>query len=218
MLCRTRALPRVVFLLIVLLAPASLLAHPHVWVELRVRPLLNEQGQFTGLQQAWRFDPFYSLILIEELQRGGPASELDKRYDELASEVVANLQRFDFFSRLHHSAQRLAVGTVTHYNLMRIGQRIEFSFELPLQQPVRLQGAVVSYQVYDPSYFIEILHEPNGGINRDGLSEHCRVRLEAPNPTSEQIEQALALDVNDTPDDPQLGQYFAERVVLDCRD
>ncbi|WP_177247058.1 DUF1007 family protein [Marinospirillum alkaliphilum] len=207
----------VVFLLFCLLISATAFAHPHVWVELRVRPLLNEQGQLTGLQQAWRFDPFYSLILIEELQRGGPSSELEKRYDELASEVVANLQRFDFFSRLHSEGRRLPVGQVQHYNLMRIGQRVEFSFVLPLQHPVSLNEARVSYQVYDPSYFIEILHIPEQGVDTQSLDAACRVRLEAPNPSSEQIEKAMALDVDDISDDPQLGQYFAERVVLDCR-
>ena len=58
---------------LLVLVASTAQAHPHVWIDLRVQPQLNEQGQLVALQQAWRFDPFYSLILIEELQRGGPA-------------------------------------------------------------------------------------------------------------------------------------------------
>jgi ABC-type uncharacterized transport system substrate-binding protein len=202
---------------ITLIFVTSLLqAHPHVWVDLRVRPLMNDQQQLVALQQSWRFDPFYSLILIEELERGGPIAELEQRFDQLALEVATNLARFDFFSRVSSQGLRQSFAEVTEYNLMRVGQRVEFSFVLPLKTPLDSR-TTLNYQVYDPSYYIEILHTPENGLDRSSLSQTCQVELQAPNPSSDLIEKALALDADQTPDDPELGVHFAERVLIRCQ-
>lgn len=214
---RTRLLLKTLWLPILLLMSLPVAAHPHVWIELRVTPLINAQGQLTALQQSWRFDPFYSLILLEELERGGPANELEQRYDQLAQEVVANLARVDFFTRIQQGQQAIKPGQVKDYTLLRTGQRIEFSFELPLQQPIPLRSTQLSYRIYDPGYYIEILHTPEQGINASQLPGHCRTHLEAPNPSSELIEAALSLDITDMAEDPQLGLYFSERLLLECQ-
>ena len=214
--CQTQSMFRWVILTTLLLISSYTQAHPHVWVDLRVYPVLNDQQQLVALQQSWRFDPFYSLVLIEELERGGPPQELEQRFDQLALEVVNNLARFDFFSRVSRDGQRQSFGTVTEYNLMQIGQRVEFSFVLPLQNPVS-SNHLISYQVYDPSYYIEILHRQESGLETAHLPASCRVDLQAPNPASDLIEKAMALDADQTSDDPELGAHFAERVEIQCQ-
>lgn len=214
--CRIQACRRFISFIILILFTGLLQAHPHVWVDLRVRPLMNEQQQLIALQQSWRFDPFYSLILIEELERGGPAAELEQRYDQLALEVVTNLARFDFFSRVSSQGVRQGFAEVTDYNLMRVGQRVEFSFVLPLKTPLDSR-TTLNYQIYDPSYYIEMLHTPEIGLDRTRLPEICQVEIQAPNPSSDLIEKALALDADQTPDDPELGVHFAERVLIRCQ-
>ena len=47
---------------------SPVLAHPHGWIDLSVRVITNDEGVATGLHQAWRMDPFYSLVVFEELQ------------------------------------------------------------------------------------------------------------------------------------------------------
>lgn len=195
---------------------SQLLAHPHVWIDLKVTPKLNDQGQVVALQQAWRFDPFYSLLLIEELEKGGPAEELEERIDQLALEVVRNLKNFDFFTRLRMNGQRQQFAEVEEYNLMQVGRRMEFSFILPLSQPLDLKANRLRYQVYDPSYYIEILHASSEGPSKEGLPEGCKVTVEAPNPSSDLIEKALALDEDEVPEDPQLGEHFTETVYVEC--
>lgn len=196
----------------------TLSAHPHVWIDLRVKPLVNEQGELIALQQAWRFDPFYSLILIEELEKGGPAEELEERMDQLAVEVVRNLQNFDFFTRVSVEGRRHSLEPVKSFNLMQAGRRIEFNFVLPLADPVDLTHQQFSYQVFDPSYYIEILHARGLAPDADELGANCQVKLVAPNPSQDLIEKALALDESDTPEDPMLGEHFTETVYIKCGD
>lgn len=199
------------------LMSGSLEAHPHVWIDLRVSFELDDRGQVTGLRQAWRFDPFYSLILIEELERGGPSDELEQRFDELALEVVNNLSDFDFFTHIRASGKRQKLASVTEYNLLQIGRRIEFSFLLPFEQPIDPRQHTLRYQVYDPTYYIEILHASDQGIDQQKRLQICNLELKQPNPSSDLIAKALALDEDEVPEDPLLGEHFAETVYLDCQ-
>lgn len=191
-------------------------AHPHVWIDLQVMPQVNAQGQLTGFYQRWRFDPFYSLVIIEEIDRGGPAAEKDQRFDAMASLITANLQQYRFFTRIQQQGVYQVFRPVEEAYLRQQGNRVEYGFELHLQTPLSLQQTV-EYQVYDPSYYIDIQHHQEQGINRQQLPAACQIDRIAPTPDIELIQQALALDDNEVPaEDSQLGQFFAERVRLLC--
>lgn len=216
------------FTLLLLVTSSSAYAHPHVWIDLRIKPLMNAQGELLGLQQAWRFDPFYSLVLIEELERGGAAAELEARYDQLGLEIINNLNGVRFFTRgevqvTHQTTNQTANqtlqanwGKVTDYTLLRIGQRLELRFFLPLNQPLLLTAAPFNYQIYDPTYYIEMLHAEEAGLDSSALTKGCLAEVHAPQPSPHLIEQAYALDKTETAEDPLLGLYFAESVTLKC--
>lgn len=209
--------PFLFFTLALLVMASSAMAHPHVWVDLRVKPVMNQQGELLGLQQAWRFDPFYSLVLIEELERGGPKNELEARYDQLAVEIINNLSGVNFFTQAKINDIKSNWKPVIEYTLLRVGQRIEMRFFMPLMNPLVIdKKQAFSYQVYDPTYYIEMLHALESGIDKTGLSNHCKITLESPNPSADLIEKALSLDKTEIADDPQLGLYFAEKVTLEC--
>lgn len=216
-------MPRYQLLSCILLVALTLLAittqvnaHPHVWIDLRIKPVMNEQGELLGLEQAWRFDPFYSLVLIEELEKGGSATKLDERYDQLAWEIVKNLNQVSFFTQGRALQTPSQWDQVTESTLLKVGQRLELRFYLPLAKPLSLKTSTFSYQIYDPSYYIEMLHATELGLDKTALNPACQLQLEAASPSSSLIEQALALDKTATAEDPELGKYFAERVTLDC--
>lgn len=200
--------------LLVIATSAS--AHPHVWIDLRIKPVMNEQGQLLGLEQAWRFDPFYSLVLIEELERGGPKAELETRYDQLVIEIVNTLKGVNFFTQGQSNGLKVSWLAVTEHTLLRVGQRLEFRFLLSLAKPLALDQQPFSYQIYDPTYYIEMLHSVTGGLDKSALMVGCSIKLTAPSPSSDLIEKALALDKNEVAEDPQLGSYFAEQTTLSC--
>ena len=214
---RYRMLKGVLLILLLLLITATKVnAHPHVWIDLRIKPVMNEQSALLGLEQAWRFDPFYSLVLIEELEKGGDATELEERYDQLAWEIVKNLNSVNFFTQGYFLQAASQWGQVTEATLLRRGQRLELRFYLPLAQPLLLKDSSFNYQIYDPTYYIEMLHATEAGLDKTGLTAGCKLELKAPTPSSSLIEQALALDKTETSEDPELGKHFAEQVTLGC--
>ena len=43
-----------------LLAPGDTLAHPHAWIDLRSRVVLDDGGRVRALELDWLFDDFYT--------------------------------------------------------------------------------------------------------------------------------------------------------------
>ncbi|WP_444679184.1 DUF1007 family protein [Halomonas sp. E19] len=205
--------------LLALLGPPSLaLAHPHGWIDVRVRLLVDDEGRLEGLHQAWRMDPFYSLVLLEELGRADEG--LEAALDQLGGEIRGNLAPFDYFTELHLDGERIALGEVSEYTAMERGGRIEFVFLLPLASAQPLAQRSLSYQIFDPTYYLEMVHEAEGETPQETAltvsgSLACSTRIVPARPDPERVMAAAMLDVTDEAE-PGLGRYFAETGEVAC--
>lgn len=189
-----------------LLSPMTF-AHPHAWIDLRISPMLNDQGQITALREAWLFDPMYSAMILEEQRAAGPADEFDQRLNDFGQVMITHMTPNHYFNRLQGATSE----PVQDFTLRKIRDRIELDFILPLSQPIDPKVGL-SYRIYDPSYYIEMLHnEQQPTLFRNG----CTLRIDKPNPDPDKIAEASALDrAAQAP--PELGQFFAETGHIQC--
>lgn len=220
----TRILPRrrwwypVVALLCLVVGEAAL-AHPHGWIDLRMRLAVDDRGRLTGLEQAWRLDPFYSLVLLEEL---GQAEEgLEAGLDRLGLEIRDNLAPQGYFTEMALEGDAVAFGEVEEYTVRERDGRIEFRFRLPLAEPLPLAGSRLRYRVFDPTYYLEVVHEAEDDAPAaDALvvsgELDCETRILAPSPDPERVAEAARLDATDEAE-PGLGRHFAETGEVTCR-
>ena len=90
-------------------------------------------------------------------------------------------------------------------------------FVVPLATPLILPVSASNSPYKDPSYYIEILHLQDDAIAfRGGRSGDCHGHVVPPNPSTEAVYLAAAMDRGATPD-ITLGKLFAERVEITCR-
>jgi ABC-type uncharacterized transport system substrate-binding protein len=195
------------------LAP-SVLAHPHAWIDLRSRVLLDDAGRVKAFEFAWLFDDYYTVLVAEELGLGGTPS---KEYlDEIASRNLTNLREYDYFTAVTHAGVRQAIADVTTYETEVHDGRLWMRFEVPLEEPIDPRAGEVTFSVYDPTYWIEILHLEAEPILFSGTgAEGCLGEIIQPNPTIEQVTLANALDKDETAGEG-LGELFAETVKVSC--
>ncbi|MDR5893194.1 MULTISPECIES: DUF1007 family protein [Halomonas] len=214
--CRTAALA-----LLCLTASGLAQAHPHGWIDLRMRLVVDDEGQLTGLHQSWLMDPFYSLVVMEELGRAGGEGGLDAALDQLGSEIRDNLVPYGYYTELRLGDDKLTFDPVNDYTVLERGGRVEFIFLLPLAEPQPLAGQALSYQVFDPTYYIEMVHEDENGVPaedslRVGGELDCETRIHQADPDPEMVMRAAMLDVTDEAE-PGLGRHFAETGEVVCR-
>lgn len=203
-----------------LLASPKAQAHPHGWIDLSVRVITDDEGTMSGLHQTWRMDPFYSLVVFEELQQVENSS-LEEGLDQLGKEIRDNLSDQHYLTDVSINGERQALGEVSEYTAMERDGRLVFMFILPLASPQPLADTTLTYQVFDPTYYIEVVHEEEGGKPLDDAlilhgAPDCRLAILAADPDPEQVMQAALLD-KDESGEPGLGRYFAETGQVDCR-
>ncbi|MEO1090767.1 MAG: DUF1007 family protein [Pseudomonadota bacterium] len=194
--------------------PLAAAAHPHGWIDVQTKLVVDAEGRLTKLEQAWLFDELYSSFILEDFRSLGQT--VDEGLAELAAADVEALRDYDFFTRLEHDGAKQAFGRVDSYANGVIDGRIWFKFDLPLAEPLAVRGDDLRYSVYDPSYYVEVLHAGGPPIVA-GVDDtlDCIVEIVDPAPPSAMIGFAASLDRGATgPDD--LGVHFAQWVNVAC--
>lgn len=200
----------------VALLPASLAqAHPHSWIDLAVTVRFDTEGRITGLAETWLFDEAYTAYIIERFvkERGFPKSGAGLK--PIAEKIMGNLHDYDYFTHATAGGKAAEIDGVSGADATMRGRRFELRFAVEFRAPQAADAFV--YAVYDPTYYIEMLHAEGGApIRLEGAPPGCGFRLAKPNPSIEAVTLAGALDRTQT-DDDTLGELFAEKVTVSCR-
>lgn len=196
-------------------------AHPHAWIDLRVRVVFDDRGRVEALRQTWRFDPFFSLLALEGLRAPDKSASMDERLDRMGARIRATIEGQHYFTRLTYDGETAALGEVSEYATSIVGERLEFRFTLPLAQPLAMGDAPLRYKIFDPGYYIEVVHAlEDGALSPAALSlsnapADCRTQILMPDPDPAKVLQAAMLD-RDESGAPGLGRFFAETGVVRC--
>lgn len=191
-------------------------AHPHGWIDIEVEAVFDTDGRMLGLWQSWLFDEGYTAFVTEGTGTDADGQPAQALLDELLAENMANLAPYDYFTKVTLDEGRVGFAPVTEMSTRMAGDRLEIRFLLPFARPVALQGAALTYSVFDPTYFIEILHaQVQEPVRLADAPLDCGHRLIPPRPTAEQVARAAMLDITESGDDG-LGILFAETVHITC--
>jgi ABC-type uncharacterized transport system substrate-binding protein len=193
--------------------PAS--AHPHAWIDVAVEVLFDASGKIAGLRENWLFDEFYTAFAMEGLGKDGKAPS-QQDIDTILAQNMRNLKDYRYFTKVEHDGREVAFTPPTEMSSRLNGARLEMSFVVPFDLPLTLGGKPVTYAVFDPTYYIEMLHaEAKEAIRLKAAPAGCSFRLIKASPSLDTVAFAAALDRTQSAGDG-LGALFAERVEVRC--
>ncbi|AHE98829.1 DUF1007 family protein [Thioalkalivibrio paradoxus] len=190
-------------------------AHPHAWIDLRVSLTFEPGGDLHAMRQEWMLDPSYSHLLLQDLEASYPGLALTAALDKIGARMLAALRDYDYFTEVRRSGDRQTIPDAREGRLEWRQRRLHLSFELPLEQTRPDADAPLEYRVYDPSYWIEVLHDAEDVIHLD-RGQGCTTQIESPRPDPRLVAYAATLDRNQRAPLEDLGRAFAERVLIHC--
>ncbi|GEM_PF-4070931 len=201
------------FLLLSLAAPLAM-AHPHAWMDLQTRFLIDDKQQLTALDLIWHFDDFYSANIIEDMKQ--KKEPLAQQYQDFAKQSVEFMASENWLTHLKMNGKDLTFSPPTAYRTEKQQYHLVLHFVLPLKEPVVVKGNTFSLSIYDSTYYVEMLHHRLSAISfSDNASKLCSARLETPKPPDDLSAYAASLDVTQQ-SDKGLGTLFAEKVIVTC--
>ncbi|EPY02391.1 hypothetical protein K678_05908 [Magnetospirillum fulvum MGU-K5] len=183
-------------------------AHPHAWIDMSVEVLFDMSGKVTALKQSWLFDEFYT---ADTVQKGEQA-----KMDLLTTRILGNLKDWGYFTQVQAGSRSIGFMRPTEHSARMEKHRLRMTFVLPLAEAVSPTDVPLTYWVFDPTYYIEMLHaESKDAIRLTGAPPSCRFTLIQPAPDPKAVAKAAALDRTQSGGDG-LGKQFAEKVEIRC--
>ena len=199
------------------LLSTTLWAHPHAWIDLRIIVQTNADGHITGLSQEWFLDPIYSRYLYDDALAQFEGATPEDKLQALADEILENLEEYAWYTEFAAGSQALAAapqgGATLQFDAEK---RLRFSFVLNLADPINPAQETFHYAIFDPTYFVEVLHHPDFPPSLDRERPECTFKVVQPRPDPVIVARALALDFTQT-GDTDLGRHFAQRVSVSCQ-
>lgn len=192
----------VLLLALILLTP-PLWAHPHVWIDMEVTPQTDTVGNITALHERWLFDPFYAQMLIEPISQAHDTAEQKQLWQHLQDDIRSNLNQ-----KHYYTFPKTLFADAQDGKLVNADGALYIDVTVPLRKPTK----TLRYQIYEPEYFVEMLHSEQ---QRKHFANGCTLKIIAPEPGADKYAQAAALDRNEKGED-NLGHYFAETGVITC--
>jgi len=206
----------IAFALILLTPLRFAAAHPHAWTDIAVEILFDNTGSVTGLRQTWLFDDLYTAFAVEGIITDGDDKPDQDVLDEILQVNIRNLKEYNYFTKIWLKDATLKLKPVTEMATQMREKRLEMTFVTSLDTPVPFPNTGFSYAIFDPSYYIEVLHTNTAApVILSGAPDGCEYTLSPPTPGPSDVVQATLLDAS-MRKETGLGIFFAERVSLKC--
>ena len=176
---RTAFLMSALALAALVLAGAGASAHPHVWVTAKTAVVFDASGKATALRQEWTFDDLYSSFMAQglESENGVPTKAA---LTALAGDQMANLKDYAWFTYPKVAGRPVGVAPPRAASLaMAADQLVTLRFTLPLEKPASA-GRAFTFQVFDPSYFVDFKFADAQAVTLEGAPKGCSVSVVGP--------------------------------------
>ncbi|SDD28132.1 DUF1007 family protein [Ruegeria marina] len=208
-------------LLLSLLLPAPLGAHPHVFVDTGVELIFDADQKLTHVRVTWAYDDFYSLIILEDMGLDPDGDGLLTREEEqqLAGFDAQWIEGYtgDLDIRLGDSALDLS-GPLEPTATTEAGRIVTTHLRAVKNAP-RLGGAALSVKPYDETYYTA--YEVARPVTLTGRDD-CTVQRFEPDIDGQlaQMQQMLLrIDADadlEELDIPLMGAEFATEIRVTC--
>lgn len=202
-----------------ILSPTQAFAHPHAWIDYRTHVILDDDNKIVAIKEHWVFDDTYTEFALHDFDKNkNKNGKLDhKLLMDLAAENIKNLKDVDYFTAVEEKAAKKAITSISEVDSYLVDGKIALDFTLHLKEPADPIHNKVDYMIYDPSYYVSMLHDKKDAIVLDGKNAaSCTYDLATPNPNTATISLASAIDKNGKAPD-ELGSYFAQRMTITCK-
>lgn len=191
------------------------LAHPHAWIDVDIELEADADDRVIALHQTWIMDPTYSRYLYDDAMEQFEGATPEEKLANLAAEILGNLAEYDWYTEARADDRRVFGQPQGPATLAMEDRQLHFRFRLRLDEPVDPRARTLSYAVFDPTYFIEILHHSQSPPRLELSTGPCRVELVNPRPDPAVVARALALDFSQT-GGTDLGRHFAQQATVHC--
>jgi ABC-type nickel/cobalt efflux system permease component RcnA/ABC-type uncharacterized transport system substrate-binding protein len=189
-------------------------AHPHVWVTVKSEIVFAPDGSATGVRHVWTFDDMYSTFATQDLASKEKGVFTREELAPLAEVNATSLKEYDYFTQAKANGEKVTFADAVDYWLEFKDSMLTLYFTLPFKAPI--QAGLLTFEIFDPEYFVDLSFAENSPIALAGAPEQCKLTVMRPNEASAPQVQRLPDAMASQPDTMNYGAQFANRFAVEC--
>ncbi|MDC7124927.1 MAG: DUF1007 family protein [Spirochaetales bacterium] len=157
------------FLLILLLPSAGLFAHPHMFVDMKLKAVFNEDS-FVGVEVDWLFDQVFTGSVLMDNNIGWKDSFTDDEIEIIKSTSFVNLVNYNYFTYFNVGSRMTTAKTYTDFTAYMKDNRLGYKFFLPYEGE-NPSAKEVRIAVYDKTFFTDIAYVEDNPASVDAPAD-----------------------------------------------
>jgi ABC-type uncharacterized transport system substrate-binding protein len=147
---------RFAFVLAAALAPETVEAHPHVFIDNRVTFILAGQ-KITGFRENWLFDEVFSDQLLQQFDADQDGAFSPAESAQAAAGTLPNLANFHYFTYAWLDGKDLGRLEPSDFHASAKKGLVAFDFLVKLPRPVDPTQQAMALEINDRQYYVEVL-------------------------------------------------------------
>ncbi|MPW36367.1 DUF1007 family protein [Vibrio sp. B1Z05] len=192
----------------------SAVAHPHSWIDTKTQILGNSQA-IDGFKMEWTFDRMTTAYLFDGEDMS--PEHRQQTLNTISASVIDNMRPSHDFTYLDEGKHSFKYQEVTDAKLKEVKGKAILSFTLLLKKPYLFDGKKLALRIFDPSYYVDMSWRAASDVQfASTLAPYCSSSLIEPHPTASQVNKAMSIPVDATPD-TQLGKVFTQTLSFSCK-
>jgi nickel/cobalt exporter len=172
----------------VLATPA--VAHPHIFIDAKLKIVFNEAGEVRSVENSWTFDEAFSAWQTSDLDVNQDGITSSEEMADLARENVEGLATYGFYTSAGEGDATLPLASMDDARFVYENGRSTFTFGLEPQAPYRIKN-VFEVAVYDPEYYVAITIPDASAVTLENAPAGCEVSMRQPQEMSEELASKL---------------------------
>lgn len=204
-------------LLLGMTAPA--MAHPHIFIDAKVRVEFDAAGAIVALHHEWRFDEAFSSWVVQGLDTNGDGVTSSEELQELADENVAGLGQYGFYTAAGEDDNLMSFHAAGDQRLIYESGRTVLSFTAEADHPRPVAGRF-ELGISDPEYYVAISFAGPEDVVLENAPQGCGVTLEPPREMDPDVANrlySLGPEVLELPPDLAAAMRDTQGlIVIDC--
>ncbi len=148
-----------IFILLMILSPMALYAHPHVWIDASVKIHLNDKKQITAITEVWEFDDMFSLAVIEDSDKNKDKKFSEEEIASVKKFYFLNLENYGFYTNIFIDGKEMPLKmTLTDFSAEIVDEKVVYVFTINLSKSFNPFKQKVDIGIYDSQYYADILY------------------------------------------------------------
>lgn len=144
-----------VLCLILLIGVAPVFAHPHVFVDSKIKVVFNEKG-LAGIHNRWVFDELYSTAMASSGDADGDGKISATENDWFYKTIMAPNQEKNYFNYVLLGSKFVKISRLDNFKASLQGSRLVLEFDAKFEIPVTADYTMFVVVVADPTNYIQM--------------------------------------------------------------